>query len=306
MNLKSNFNDYFEGSYFLYQNEIHDTMNIINNNIWIYFCIFSILNDRALYCQTTNQLKLCIENSFFERCYKSNDKYGAILFDCGENGASIISKICANNCSSTQFHFGYIRCSTNFQNNLFFSSISLCSPSFIYGLIPIYFYGGYQNNTNNNITKNYVTHHSSIDFYKINYLNLTFFNILSNSGSGWTSAVFDGQSNCQVKQFNFINNSHFTPSYGLIFNAEYAQTIIENSIFLLNSEYLFHKYTGSLSIRNSNIQTLFSQSNSEIINNLGEITTNILISFNCDYLIFSKVLNYSISVLNYLFIILIS
>ena len=98
------------------------------NNIYVHDCVFrdiSSSNNGGALCCNGNVHKLHIEQSSFISC-STSDRGGGIYFDSTTSGQCVLSRICAFDCSATdygQFAFIFTNNNISYLNNVNKTSI---------------------------------------------------------------------------------------------------------------------------------------------------------------------------------------
>ena len=239
---------------------------------------FLNFNQRALtFTLLTNSLILYFSNFF--NCSTLIGDGGAIYIKT-DNSKYVINKMnCFYNCYTPpgwgqSFQIQIIDSS---YNNHSYLSIIFCSinPSLAY-CCALDIIGGFQNINNINSSHNQNTHYSGLSLRGgIQYKSFSnYCNLCNNFASGWIVICFNRDNYHFGDLNNFINNTCTHSSYGVITNHITFETILNNCIFLLNTnnnnKYLFYSDGNfNLKIENSYIQQEFLFYNTIINNNKG-------------------------------------
>ena len=258
--------NFFSGSFSPITLQTNRIINISNNFYLLDSLFYNLLSEQgsAIYCFSSNEIKLVIEFCTFTLC-RSNGLGGAITFNCPTNGGIVISQTCAHECSTPRSHgqFSYIYSSKNQLSMLHYLSINKCSNVVSTNSLtsPIYLLSGQQGVISNNISGNFVYHVSGIYIKNPNQFIMTFTTFYRNYAK-FSMCLYLWGNNGNIKNCNFIENH--SPSRSVISNS-YSNTIIELSIFYNNHYNLFGNfYNGELKLINCFIQNIFQTSGNNI------------------------------------------
>ena len=304
LNLNSNFNNYYSGSYLTFNN--NQLRLILNSlNYYIHFCTFFSLSSTiggSIYC-INQQCQLLIEETTFSNIFTTNGYGGAIYF-LPNIGTISLYKICGNKCftpSNQNGQFSYQYTTSNLNNFVNYISIQFCSPNTNNGITPIYFWDGNISFLNSNCSNNYVESYSSmvIDVFINSTLN---FLTITNNFALNKHCLYLYRSFVYISLINFINNSQNFNNNGHFFLNGGTNTIILKSIFLNNNNILFENIQGSLKIiecwsNNFNFINIITP----IFISTNSITNTFFLNhfntFICRNLFFSKLFEFKISFL---------
>ena len=224
----------------IYQQYIEGNHYFLNN-------FFEKFNQGTILFDTSNNIKMVIEESIFQYCSNSNFG-GAITFNCHGESSSVLNKVCGFQCFSTHSNggqFSYFK--TNNIQYYILTSIFNCS-NIINGYFGMMTTNGNILLNNHNCSNNRLNDWASIrsyNFYSCSYLFSTFCN---NFASNIIIGFHYGNSNSNFSNSNIINNS--ANNYATVY-AGGASSKIFDCIFYDNQNYLFCVITyGFISINN--------------------------------------------------------
>ena len=229
-----------------YLNNPNQIISTINGIVWVHDAFFNNMNNGAIRI-SAGPCILIIEDCLFSYCSRSSGDGGAIYLKC-QCCESIISRTCGYFCfsgtSGAHGQFSHTETFPDRKNQLFFCSLSYCSP---------YFHQDRRSSLsldlgkvlikNLNSSYNYVYHNSGFRIDTSASINIEFSTFINNYVSqSIIINFFNGGST--FFNSNFKNNSQGLSTFGLIRTYQ-CVLLINLCIFLENTKTLFHGETST-------------------------------------------------------------
>lgn len=235
--------------------------NIINNKIELIFCTFfnikSNTHGGCILIDTTTSILLNIFETLVYNCSSGfNSEYnGGFYYFQSTLGNVNLKKVCGSHIKGLRGSFFYstlVQTNNNFQNFTLISQNKICPDFFpidsLYCLNIIY---GKININYLNSTFNHIYHSCSITIFNCELNNFSFCQFSNNPADiviGTVSVLF----NTPISYSNFLNNPKYFHRFGLIHSNSCSPSLLINQcIFLNNSQTLFDEYTSKITISNS-------------------------------------------------------
>ena len=222
---------------------------LININL-CFFNQMTLLNDSGSCIYLTSDIisKVLIENCYFHNCTSLNEGGSCYINLLYSN--VVFNKNCGSYCYTTGLHksgqFLYSIASNNYRNEMFLQSYSYCSRDFLIDRFsPIYIYSGNQLFEKINGSKNFLYYSSSFYTHYPSFFSGKFCNFINNSLYKWESVSFGGNKG-NFSHSNVIQNN--SPTYGVVLVWYSGSYIINDSIFIRNTDKLFEIGPGSILI----------------------------------------------------------
>jgi len=217
---------------------------------FIHFCYFSFLwgsNGGAIYSANV-PTRSYIENCMFFAC-RCEGKGGAVCIDNKNGAASVMNRVCANNCSSTGVANGqslYIYTNITDINYLFSVSIAFCGIDQAPGYHSFTILGGNQIISKINSSFNSVRYQGTgITIWEANQSSVTYSNICGGISSQGNCYNVQPSTNTYYSRYcNIFNNSC---QIAIVWSHN-ANAIFLDCVFLQNSDPLAVSHSGSIRI----------------------------------------------------------
>jgi len=256
---RGSFIDYFPSETHVKSMSNLDTRpNIDSGCHFIHNCMFKKIqyheNGGVISIISDNQCYMLVESSTFQEVVVNGDyQGGAIYFLCSQKGSSVLSKVCAANCSTNidQYHqFALIGTSFSQLNSAHYLSIVACNPISGSAHSAMKFLFGNQTVSGINSTKHSLSTFSGAYFRSSKQCVVQFSTFADTKVQYRVCIMFHQGDNDLFRFSNFVNNSESQTNSnqpGLITSYE-SSTAIEECVFSDNSPTLFHVEKGSLDI----------------------------------------------------------
>lgn len=242
------------------------------SNVYIYFCNFKGLSNRALTFTSSN--KILNELSKFEECYTNLESKGGCIFIDNEDIYFVIINSILTKTHTKNGLFGIILYSCiNATKNFNFVLFTTFSDSYdsanrsgyatarlLYGQIRI---------LSTNSSNNRCCYQASLDFFakdnnakrsELKYsdkdMYMHYCNIVGNFAT-ISQCVKFWSCNQTAEYTNFINNSQDGNEAGIVSNNYFATSKLNKCCFIKNNKYLFSVQSGSIEIFDCNFDNDF-------------------------------------------------
>jgi len=203
----------------------------------------------AISVDCVSQLFICT-NSMFYKCITGNYRGGAInVYSTGSSSGVTMNNNCAYHCyvgGPLSGQFAFIEVPSTVSLSMQYNSINRCAPSSNSGYSPLYLKGASQSIKNMNSSYNTVTIISGPYFYSSNPSSCRYSTFYHNVCANEECIRFYGGSHSMMYSNIVSNNS--PNKFGVVSNQNSAAASMTKCIFISNSDFLFHRSSGTLTI----------------------------------------------------------